>query len=290
MAWIAIIAGLIAAAMNAGSSVLQRLATGKPDSKALFSAQFTRQVTLSRLFLLGLGLQTAAFVVQAVALSNGPLTLVEPLLTTDLIFLLIFIYVHTHVKAGGREWSGVAAIMLGLSGLFLAAQPQGGQLRYAALPWIITTTAIGCVVLAIVFTVRRLPEPRLRGVLAGLAAAAIFALNAALTKLALNQWQSGGLGQMLTSWPVYGLVVSGIVSLFVMQNAYGAGPLAITQPTMEIVEPSISVVIGIAIFGDSVSHTPLALSGEIVSAIVLAGGIVALSTSKRIYEAGRQGL
>jgi len=290
MLWITIVAALAAAALNAASSVLQRLATNKPDAGALFSRSFTRQTTLSRLFLLGFGLQVTAFFAQAIALANGALTVVEPLLTTDLIFLLLFIYWHTHVKAGRREWLGVVAIMLGLSGLFLAANPQGGNLRYAAFPWLVTTAAIGGTVLAIIFTVRRLPHPQLRGFLAGLAAAAIFALNAALTKLALNQWQTGSFGQMITSWPVYGLIVSGILSIYVMQNAYGAGPLAITQPTMEIFEPAISVVIGIIIFGDTVSRSPLALAGESAGIIVALGGIVALSTSKRIYEASAQGL
>lgn len=283
-------ASLLAAAMNAGSSVLQRLATGKPEAQALFSRQFAREVTLSRLFLLGLGLQVVAFAVQAVALGNGPLTLVEPLLTTDLLFLLLFIYWHTRIKSGAREWLGVAAIMAGLSCMFLAAQPHSGYLKYTATPWIITTTIIGTTVLVIIFFVRRLPHPGLRGFLAGLAAAATFALNASLTKLAISQWQIGGTAGVLTSWPVYALIISGIISLYLMQNAYGAGPLAITQPTIEIAEPAISVVIGMTIFGDTVSHTPLTLAGEAAGIVILACGIVALSASRRIYEAGAQGL
>ena len=94
--WLAASAAVAAAILNAGSSVLQRLATGKPDAKDLFSRHFARAVTLSRLFLLGLGLEIGGFVMQAVALGNGSLVLVEPILTCDLIFLLIFMF----IKAG----------------------------------------------------------------------------------------------------------------------------------------------------------------------------------------------
>ena len=280
----------MAAAMNAGSSVLQRLATGKPTARTLFSGRFTARVTLSRLFLLGVGLQVGAFLCQALALGNGPLVLVEPLLMTDLVFLLVFIYLKTGVKTSWQDWLAVGAIVVGLSVLFMAASPQGGHLKYVAMPWIITVGAIACFIGLVIVAVRRIRSPHLRGVLAALAAAGSFALTAAFTKLALNQWQTDGVAAMFTSWPLYALAVVGLSSIYLLQNAYGSGPLAITQPTMEITEPAISVVIGIAIFGDSVHHSLPALVIESVGAGLVIWGIFWLTASPNIQRAGKKGM
>lgn len=286
----AFLAALAAAALNAGSAVLQRLATKKPDIKELFSAGLAAQVVTNRKFLLGIGLQILGFLAQAVALSNGPLVVVEPILTMDLVFLLIFIYFTVGVRAGLREWLAVAFICIGLSSVFVAARPRGGHLQYHPLPWIITTLAIGLLVGLCIAGVRRLQSGKQRALLGGMAASGTFALNAAFTKLALNLLHQNGFMNMITRWPVYALMVSGLVSLYLMQNAYSAGPLAYSQPALEITEPIISVAIGIVIFGDIINYAAPNLAVELAGAALLGCGIIMLASSEKIHSAGRKGL
>lgn len=288
--WLAASAAVAAAILNAGSSVLQRLATGKPDAKDLFSRHFARAVTLSRLFLLGLGLEIGGFVMQAVALGNGSLVLVEPILTCDLIFLLIFMFIKAKIKTTWRDWLAVAAVVIGLGVSLVVAAPRGGHLRYQLLPWIITVVIVGSYTIVIGVVSRRMSSPSFRGFLVALTAASAFAMNAAFTKLAFNVLQSRGLAAVLISWPIYALIVSGITSLYLMQNSYGSGPLAITQPTIEIAEPMISVVIGMLIFGDTINHTLGALVVEVAGIVLLGVGIIALASSQNIQRAGENGL
>jgi drug/metabolite transporter (DMT)-like permease len=286
----AFLAALAAAALNAGSAVLQRLAAGQPDIRQLFSANLAAQVATNRKFIAGIGLQVLGFLAQAVALSNGPLVVVQPTLTMDLVFLLLFIYFTVGVRAGVREWLAVGLICSGLSVLFVAARPRGGQLEYSVFPWIVIVLTLGAFVGVCVLGVRRLRSLKGRALLAGMAASGAFALNAAFTKLALNRMQQSGFLAMLTHWPVYALIISGIASLFLMENAYSAGPLAYSQPTLEITEPIISAIIGIVVFGDVINRTPLALTGELAGAALLGAGIVLLAGSDRLQRAGRRGL
>lgn len=290
MLFIAIIAAIVASAINAGSSVLERMATGTPSADRLFSKSFVVSVTTHKKFLIGIGLELLGFAVQALALANAPLSIIQPLMTANLIFLLLFVWRITHVRLGWREWGAVGAMVAGLSALFPIARPRSGTLQYALLPWIITgiiaiAGVVGC--LALVFWAR---STRLRSFAGGLAAAISFAMSACLTKLALHQLLTSGAATILTSWPLYALIVTGICSVFLMQTAYGAGPLAYSEPTIEIAKPAFSVIIGIVIFSEQLNHGPLAIVGETAAILVLALGIIGLGSSDKIHKAGKRGL
>jgi hypothetical protein len=284
------IAAIFAAMMNASSAVAQRLATKKPDAKRLFSSRFVYEIFKSRLFLFGLLLQTLAALAQAVALKNGGLIIVEPLLTSDLIFLLLIMHFKLNIQIKPRDWLAAVAVMVGLAGLFLAANPKGGHLRYQAYPWILLLAVVVPLIIFLIIIIRKLKSANLRAMLAGIAAATAFAMNAALVKLSFNLFDHHGLAALMASWPVYAFIVSGIISLYLMVNAYGAGPLAISQPVMEVSEPAIAITIGIMIFGDSYDSSITAIAIGMGFVVILIVGIILLGSSPRIQQAGERGI
>ncbi len=278
-----LLAGTAAAALNAGSTLLQRMATGMPHRRSLFSRKFALAVTRHPLFLFGLVLQIIAAGLHILALSQGSLLVVQPLLTLDLVFLVIYLYFRYRLKIGAREWLAVGAIVAGLSGLFVIADPKNGQTPYHLAPWLLTTGLICFGIALSILITKRSPSPKIRAAAAGIASACAYALNASYAKLSLNLLRQGGFHSLFIHWPLYALLVSAIFSIFLMQNAYGAGPLVISQPLMESVDPLLSSVIGIFIFGDIVNHSPLAIVGESLSALLLLVGIISLGGSKKIY-------
>ena len=84
----------------------------------------------------------------------------------------------------------------------------------------------------------------------GTAAAISYAFTAALIKVvsdyAANDWVT-----LFVHWQTYGVIVFGLLGLFLTQNAFHAGPLAASQSTLVLVDPLASICIGIALFGDS---------------------------------------
>ncbi|MGH7234556.1 MAG: DMT family transporter, partial [Candidatus Saccharimonadales bacterium] len=229
-------------------------------------------------------------VAQAVALKNGGLIIVEPLLTSDLIFLLLIIHFRLNIPIKPRDWLAAAAVMVGLAGIFLAANPKEGHLSYQAFPWIVLAAVAAPLVAVLAVIIRKLKSANLRALLAGIAAATSFAMNAALIKLCFNQYNQHGFSALLSSWPVYAFIVSGITSLYLMVNAYESGPLAISQPVMEVAEPAIAVTIGVMIFGDSYDSSIGAISAGLIFAILLVVGIILLGSSPRVQQAGEQGI
>lgn len=282
---LAIIASLFSAAFNALASVLERISTKVPNRHSLISRKQAISSALSKLFVLGFVFQIVAFLSQAVALSQSSLVVVEPLLTTDLIFLLLILKFKFHVTIGATEWLAVGLMIVGMGGLFFAAHPRVGQLRYDFRIWIIVSAVMVGVIAACLLIVRTSDSVRIKAAFGAVAAALSFTLIAAFTKLTLNQLSSIGLLSTLTHWPIYALLAAGAVSIYLLQVAYGSGPLAIAQPILEVAEPTFSVLIGINIFGDSIRTTPISLAIEIACVLIVSTGIIILSTSSRVRRA-----
>jgi drug/metabolite transporter (DMT)-like permease len=258
-------------------------AAGSAQARDLFSAHFMRGLLKHRIWLAGEVLDLLGFFLQALALKFGSLTIVAPLMTTNLIFLLLILHRSYSLPLHRRELGGGLAICGGVSLLLVVARPRGGHAQFEALPWLIAGCVVGGLVIASAVLVRRTAHSGWRAAIAGTAAGVNFALTAALTKLVVDQLD-GGIWAVASGWEVWALMASGTVAFVAMQSAYGAGPLAISTPAMQIFDPLIGVIFGITLFGDFINLSPLAIALEIVSALVIAGGIIALTGSRRIQQ------
>jgi hypothetical protein len=112
----------------------------------------------------------------------------------------------------------------------------------------------------------------------GTAAAMSYAFTAALIKVvgnyAARDWVA-----ILEHWQTYGLIVFGLVALFLTQNAFHAGPLAASQSTLVLVDPLFSILIGIGLYGDTLRTSGLWGPLEAISLLVMFVGAVFLSHS-----------
>jgi hypothetical protein len=280
----AVVCTLLASFLNAASSVLMRRAAGKPDPRMLFHRNFVAAMIKNRMWLGGLGLQVLAAILQGVALYWASLVLVEPLLTMDLVFLMLILHFRFGVHARLREWGAVVAICGGLSTLLVVANPRGGHLEFSGTNWALTSGLIGTFLIISALYMRRSESPTLRAGLGGVACGLNFALTAGFAKLMLGQLAIGGIGNVFGSWEVYAMAVSGAISLVVAQSTFAAGPLAISQPAIEISDPLVSATIGILLFGDMVSTSTGALALEVIGACTAAAGIILLGGSKRVHS------
>lgn len=274
---------LLAAVLNAGSAVMQRRVTGQVDARELFRSSILKNVMHKRLWLGGIALQVAAFFAQAAGLHSGSLVVVAPVMTTDLLFMLIIIHFVLGIRIQRTGWVAMAAVAAGLAGLLAAAQPHGGQVPTKFTDWIIVFIVIGTVIVAGAVTMRTVRSSVVRAAVGGITAGAHFSLTSAMTKLVLEQLQHGA-GQEFVHWPLYALIIVGVTSALSMQSMYGAGSLAISQPAIEITEALQGVMIGVWIFGDSVRHSPGALAIEAASGLVLALGIIMLGRTEEIRK------
>lgn len=277
-----IVAALGAALLNAVAIVLQRRAAGERLPKELYSRRLFLSLVKRKLWLISVGLQLVGFGLQALALNFGSIILVEPITATVLVFLFLILHFYYKIRAGKREWVAVAAVVVGMSALLGALQPHGGHIRFDGPAWLVTSIIVLIVVAGSIAFVRHSKSPKSRAAVGGLGAAFNIGYAAGLTKLVLEKFGENPAG-IFGSWEIYALVASGLVMLITLQSVFAAGPLVISQPLIEIVNPIVSSTIGIFLFHNIVNTSITAMSIAIPGLIIAAFGLALLGSSKR-YE------
>ena len=279
---IATVTSLIAGLLNADSGVFQRKGIGNPDPVTLYSKQQITTTCRNKLWQIGAAAEGLAALLELVALYYGSLLLVEPLLMSNLIFLLVIVHFRLKSRVTSREWLGIISIGFGISLFLIIANPRGGQATYG-LSWLIPITIIAALISIGALYARQLNNPKLRGSVGALIGGLSLGLTAALTRLVMVQLHYG-IKPELTHWPLYTLIVSSIVSILTIQVGYGSGPLTITQSILEITSPLVSILLGLTLFGDYINRTPLAMALESIGFVIAIAGVITLSTSKRIVN------
>jgi hypothetical protein len=112
--------------------------------------------------------------------------------------------------------------------------------------------------------------------LLGAAAGILFALSAALTKTVVSELDNG-IVTLVTTWPLYGLIAVGYVSMTLNQMSLDAGALAATMATSTALDPIASVVLGLTLFRESVSAGPIEVIVIVLALAVVVAAMVVLA-------------
>lgn len=242
---------VLAAASNALSSVLQRLAARTAPSDQAFRLGLIFYLIRRPAWLGGIGALIGGFLFQAAALSFGGLALVQPVLVVELPFTMIFIGRLMHVHMGRRSWLAVGVLTAGVSMLLLAAGPSEGHRVPGRVEWTIAVLVTAGLLAALLATALVL-SGACRAAVLGVSAGLGFSFTAALMKQTVHEVTQDQPGALLTTWPLYGMVLAGLVSLFLLQNAFQSGPLVAVQPALTVSDPVASIGYGVGLFGETI--------------------------------------
>lgn len=244
-----VVLALGASLANALTSVFQRMGVENAPAATTLRLSLLRYALRRRIWLLGFVLMIVSFLLQAVALHLGRLSQVQPILTTELVFLVIVLGTWFGFTIGRREWLGSLAVTGGLAGFLYFAHPEYGNLAPPTWEWIVAGGACaGGIAIAILLALRG-PD-WWRAAMFGTAAAISFAFTSACTK-AVSDFASSDLYSLYRHWQTYALACFGALAVFLAQNAYHAGPIVASQSTLVLVDPLASILIGVGIFGDN---------------------------------------
>jgi hypothetical protein len=168
----------------------------------------------------------------------------------ELPFTMIFVGWLLRVRTGRRSWFAVGLLTVGLVTLLLAAGPSVGDQTPGRFDWAIATlVTLG--LLAGLLTAALVTTGIGRAVILGVSAGLGFAFTAALMKQTVHELARQPSG-LLTTWPMYGMVFAGLVSLFLLQNAFQSGPLVAVQPALTVSDPVASIGYGVSLFGETI--------------------------------------
>jgi drug/metabolite transporter (DMT)-like permease len=228
------------------------------------------------LWLLGWVAAAGGFAFQAVALHNGQLSIVQPLLVTELVFALVLRRFWVHQYVAKMAWTGALITCAALAVFLTAAEPHGGHLQPDAADWASALAVFGGGVAILTLTARR-GSPMRRAALYATAASITWALMAAFIKATTDVLATSGPLGMLAHWPIYALVASGVIGSVLQQAALQTGPLSISQPLIVVIDPAVAIVLSVWIFDERFTVSPAQKILACVAFCVMALGVTILS-------------
>lgn len=275
--------------MFALATVLQHRQAAVAPASGWFGARLVVSLARRPLWVAGVGADGLGFAMQWLALQRGALVVVQVLLLTGLLFALVIEAVAARRVPRGAELPGALLVVAGVVAFLSVAKPRGG-IPYPSTPsWALTAILVVVPGLAAALVHRQVTRRRgvVRSVPAAVALAGaaglLYAISAALTKVTAETVSSAGVLAAAASLAPWALVGAGAWSLALTQTAFQSGPLQWSLPTLSVVDPLASLLIGIGAFHERLAapRSSDAWLAGLGLAIALAGAVLLAR-----YEAG----
>ena len=280
--WATAVAISAAGAFAVASVVQHRAVRSATPRRALDPRLLLRMLT-DRLWLTGSAADVVGIGLNALALSLGPLALVEPVVAGGILIALPLDCLLDRRALGRPALLGVLTGTAGLAVFVLTAAPSGStnDPNRSAL-----AIALGCclVSVALCLVSSTVTDRAGRGCLLGLAAGIAYAGSSSLVKVC-SGLLAAGVGALLLDWPLYALAAIGGLGLVLNQTAFQSRPLQPALVSMTLATPSASVLIGVLAFHEHLAHTwPRTLMACLAAAIMGLGVLL----SSRGEEPGQR--
>jgi hypothetical protein len=276
----AIVTAIVAAGVLGLSAAIDQRSTKKVKTREPLSPRLILDLVKQPLWLIAIGANVVGFVLQVVALAFGSLALVQPLLVCDLLFAVLIAW-YLRRRAGEPQpemkpvWAGVAITTIGLAGFLAIGQPTPGHTQ-ARLD-ILAPLAIGWVVVVGACLVIANKNENVRPLALATGCGVSYGVAAFVIKLVTSEF-GNGLAGLFTTWPIYVFAVVGPAGFILNQNALQQGTfLAPVQAIISVADPVISIALGIAWLDVRLRSSPAAITGEVISFLLLTIGIILTS-------------
>jgi drug/metabolite transporter (DMT)-like permease len=212
---------------------------------------------------------------QIAALSQAPLTLVQPTLALGLLLLLVLAVRLLGEHVGAREWVAVILIIGSVAVFAWAAPRDTGDVERGA--GLVVALAILIVVTLAPYAIALVREHRYPMLLLVASAGAADGLAAFVAKIVAQDATDGALvAVVLWAALVAAVVIIGLVSESTALQQFAATRVAPTVLVMQIVIP---VILAPVVGGEGWSGTPLggAVLGAALAAVALGAGLLVSS-------------
>ncbi len=274
--------GLCAAlCLGLGFVLQQHVAQRAPDADVL-RARLLLDLVREPLWVLGIGAMVVGELLGALALRQADITLVEPLLTANLLFALLLAHLLYRQPVGPREWIGALALIVGLAAFIAAAGVHGGHPDGPLARWVFAAIFAGAAVAAAALAFARVGSPSQRAMMFGASAGLLFGVQDALTRSALAR--HGGLASLVLTWQPYAVIGVAVVGLVIAQSAFKTAPLRTSLPAITVAEPLAGIGLGVLVFGEHVRLAPLPLAFQAAGLAAMVAGVLLVAGSKVLVE------
>jgi drug/metabolite transporter (DMT)-like permease len=285
-----IVAAVAASLLYNASIALQALEAREVPGEHSLRPSLLGRLVRNRRWLGATALGLVGWPLEIAALLLAPLTVVQPCLASGLILLLWLGAKRLGETPGQREWTAVAAIVLGVAGVALAAPERTTD--HADAGAIALTLCLVAIPIAAPYALRarfrhsphqsgvKVGSAAAIGTLAVISAGCGYAWTAIASKLLTDELAAGALLVAIV-WLVTAVASEGLALLSEM-SALQERPATHVAPTMFAVQILVPVLLAPLIFGESWGSTPLGGAVLVASIAIAVAGTVLLAGSRTI--------
>lgn len=270
--WAAIVVALAAACGFAVSTSLEHRVAGEAPPGRHGGSQVMRYVLRQPLWLAGAATGLVSFGLHALALKLGAIAVVQPVMVAGVVLAIPVRAALDHRRPEPRELRAVSVAALGLAAFLVVADTERASGVPDGTPALALTLGGVAVTGILAGIATRLRDPRARAFVFGAAAGVLFGLTAGLVKMVVGELDRG-LVDVVTSWPLWALVVVGPLGVAVNQHAYHVAPLSASMPMVNVVDVLVALGFGWVVFGEAPSRGAVSLT---IQAAALACIVVGL--------------
>lgn len=223
-----------------------------------------------------MGVAFLAYAFQAAALAFGSLLVVQPVLALSLMLTLLFSARQEHRRMHPEEAFWGALLTISVAGVVLLGRPLAGTREPLAWEWVIVvSSAIAVVAGAFAFAYRR--PTATQSLTYGISCGALFGYQALFSKVAVDDFVTGGIMGLLTSWQLWAMLLAATAGTIVQQYAFAAGNLGTSLPAAKVVEPIVAFALGIFLLGETfrvTSGAGWAATGASISIMLISAAML----------------
>ena len=279
-----IVLGVAAAASLGLGWVLQQRVAAHAALSELLSWRLLLHLMRKRVWWLGILAMIAGQALGALALQNGPVALVEPLLSANLLFAFLIASWTGRQPVRWLEIVG-ALLLCAALGVFIAVGSPTARRhppRPDALTVALAAGVTGVVVAVVVAVAKRQKTLAAESVLIACGAGLLYGLQDVATRASLQRIGRDGLVSSLLS-PWFAVVIgAAAVGLLLSQSAFRAARLDYSLPPTTAAEPVAGIALGITVLGDHLTAAPGELAVEALCLLAMIGGVVLIGRSSAL--------
>jgi len=287
---IAALLALGSALCIAAGDVLQQKAAHCIADRSLGHLELVAKLLRNRRWWWGAVSLVASIALQAAALGQGSVLLVQALLMLSLLFALPLNARVWHRTVTGGEWLWAGLLTAAVVVVVVVGNPQAGRSSAPFATWVAVAAVFGPLLVACVVAAR-IRGGALAAMLYAFVSGALWGVFAVLTKEVVARLGEGGWALVRTP-ELYAWLSAALGGLVWGQSAFRAGPLTASMPTLEMSQPVVGAVLGVVVLDETLSTGRAGVIALVAAALVMTAAIVKLArveavATRRTVEAER---
>lgn len=272
---IAALLALASAMCVAIGDVLQQRATHRITDTSIGQFALLRRLLGNRRWRWGAWMLVVSIVLQAAALGQGSVLLVQVLLVLSLLFALPISARLDGRAVTAREWVWAVVLTAAVTVIVTVGNPQAGHstasLRtWAAVAAVLVPLLAGCVVVA------RIRGGALAAALLAFVSGALWGVFAVLAKGVVQRLGDGGWAVVRTP-ELYAWLLVALAGFAWEQSAFRAGALTASMPTLEVSQPVVAAALGVVVLGETLGTGRAGMLALAVAVLVMTAATVELA-------------